>query len=333
MPASNDDLPTATIAALTARSRLIQKLHVFFQQRDFVHVETPLLSRDTVIDQHLHPIEVSADQVFGSASLGADSFWLQTSPEFSMKRLLAAGATSIYQIGKAFRREERGARHNPEFTMLEWYRVGDDMQAGMNLLAELVESILDRPATVRMTYAEAFDQFVGVDVATVAIDDLFEACKRHQVDSFACQGSTCRDDWFNLLLTEVIEPALATTPAPKMICDWPASQSALAILRPGESPEESVAERFEIYVDGVELANGYHELLDADELMRRNNANNLARVADGAKPLPADSRLLDSMKRGLPACAGVALGVDRLVMLAVGATSIDEVIAFPIERA
>ena len=284
-----------------------------------------------MVDRYLHPVKVEADAVLSESDSDTSEtapFWLQTSPEFGMKRLLAAGMPAIYQIGKAFRREERGSRHNPEFTMLEWYRVGDDMRAGMNLLAELVETILDRPQTVRMTYAQAFEQYAGVNALADEPVTLCDACRSHGVDTTAFEESQHRDDWLNLLLAEVIEPAMAKTPEPKMIYDWPASQSALAIVR----AYEGVAERFEIYVDGVELANGYHELLDPAELARRNKINNEGRIADGEEPLPEESRLLQAMHHGLPACAGVALGVDRLVMLALNAKSIDEVMAFPIEK-
>lgn len=329
---ATDFLPTASIENLRARSEIIDRVHGFFRQRQFIHVETPLLSTDTVVDRYLHPIKVESDAVLGKTSLAnsqAAPFWLQTSPEFGMKRLLAGGATSIYQICKAFRREERGSIHNPEFTMLEWYRVGDDMQAGMDLLATLVETILDRPKTIRLTYAAAFEQFVGVDALSDSVEKLRDVCRSHGIDATAFDGSSNRDDWLNLLLTEVVEPALAKTPEPKMIYDWPASQSALAIVR----PEEGVAERFEIYVDGIELANGYHELLDPAELSRRNKINNEGRANDGEERLPEHSRLHQAMQHGLPACAGVALGVDRLVMLALKADSINEVIAFPIDSA
>ncbi len=324
-----DFLSTASIENLKARSDILDRVHQFFRRRQFIHVETPLLSRDTVVDRHLHPIEVDSNAVMGRADGAAMPFWLQTSPEFSMKRLLAGGATAIYQICKAFRREERGSIHNPEFTMLEWYQVGDDMQAGMNLLAELVETILDRPPTVRLTYADAFDQYVRIDAISASIEELRQACDSFSVDSTGFSDSVNRDDWLNLLLTSVVEPALAKTPEPKMIYDWPASQSALAIVR----SDEGVAERFEIYVDGVELANGYHELLDPAELSCRSKVNNEGRASDGEKRLPETSRLLQAMQHGLPACAGVALGVDRLVMLALKAESISDVIAFPIERA
>ena len=330
---ATDFLPTAPLKNLRDRSEIIDRIHQFFRQRHFTHVETPLLSRDTVVDRYLHPIKVESAAAMGEVSSfrsGNDSpFWLQTSPEFGMKRLLAAGMSASYQIGKAFRREEQGSRHNPEFTMLEWYRVGDDMQAGMDLLAMLVETILDRPQTVRMTYAAAFAQYVGIDALADEVGKLRDACRNHGVDTTAFEDSPHRDDWLNLLLTEVVEPAMAKTREPKMIYDWPASQSALAIVR----PNEGVAERFEIYVDGVELANGYHELLDPDELTRRNKINNEGRASDGEETLPEESRLLRAMQHGLPACAGVALGVDRLVMLALNANSINDVIAFPIERA
>ena len=222
--------------------------------------------------------------------------------------------------------------------MLEWYRVGDDLQKGMELLAELVELVLQRPKTSLLSYREAFLQFASLDPFEASIQQMKNVLKDNEVsfvdssmsgESDSLSNDTGRDSWLNLILSEVIQQHLGTD-QPVIIYDWPASQSALAIVRPGDCP---VAERFEIYVDGVELANGYHELLDPDELSRRSSINNQGRLKDGSRLLPEDSRLLGAMRSGLPQCAGVALGVDRLVMLATGAETIDEVVAFPIDRA
>jgi len=247
-----------------------------------------------------------------------------------MKRLIVAGAEAVYQIGKCFRQGEKGSKHNPEFTMLEWYRTGDDMRAGMELLAELVETILELPKTVMLSYRETFLEFAKLDPFEASVSQMKAALDQHGVSlDQTVQEDLDHDGWLNLILSEVVEQHLGIE-RPVIVYDWPASQSALAIVRAEDAP---VAERFEIYVDGVELANGYHELLDPDELSSRNSINNQGRIKDGNRSLPENSRLLEAMRHGMPQCAGVALGVDRLVMLATGANTIDEVIAFPIDRA
>jgi lysyl-tRNA synthetase class 2 len=326
---NKDFLPFANVELLRQRAEVLRRIRKFFDDRNFFEVETPLLSHDIVVDRHLHPIGISKKQVTGAESDIDQKLWLQTSPEFGMKRILAGGAQSIYQIGKAFRQSETGEMHNPEFTMLEWYRVGDDMEHGMDLLAELVETILEKPRTERMTYRDAFTRFSNVDPFECSVSELQSAAEQAGVWVLLPLDQASRDGWLNLILSRVIEPQLGRG-SPSIIYDWPASQSALAIVREDQTP---VAERFEIYVEGVELANGYHELLDAEELSSRNSINNQQRVKDGSPLLPEESRLLEAMRHGLPGCAGVALGVDRLVMLALGANSIREVLAFPIDRA
>lgn len=326
----NDDfLPKANLETLRQRSEVLRRVRRFFEERHFVEVETPLLSHDIVVDRYLHPIGICKHQVTGASCDADQKLWLQTSPEFGMKRILTAGAQSIYQIGKAFRQSETGKMHNPEFTMLEWYRVDDDMEHGMDLLAELVEQILEKPRTERISYREAFTRFAMIDPFTCSVQEMQKAAEDAGVWVLLPLDQSSRDDWLNLILSRVVEPRLGCDAA-TIVYDWPASQSALAIVRDGQPP---VAERFEIYVDGVELANGYHELLDADEFSQRNSVNNQQRVKDGSPLLPEESRLLKAMKHGLPGCAGVAMGMDRLVMLAVGADSIEEVLAFPIDRA
>ena len=325
----NDYLPTATIETLRARADVVRKVRRFFDERHFFEVETPLLSHDIVVDRYLHPVGVSKKKVTAVGSDADQQLWLQTSPEFGMKRLVAAGALAIYQIGKCFRQSETGAMHNPEFTMLEWYRVGDDMQLGMDLLSEFVECILETPKSRRLTYRVAFLEHANVDPFECSVGDLKVAAEKFDITVEMATEEHCRDDWLNLILSQIIEPVLSVE-QPTIIYDWPASQSALSIVRAGEY---SVAERFEMYVNGIELANGYNELLDAEELSRRNSLNNQQRVKDGSHLLPEDSRLLDAMRCGMPSCAGVALGMDRLVMLSVGANSIRDVLAFPIDRA
>ncbi len=326
-------LPTASLENLQQRADTLKRIRAFFDQRRFLEVETPLLSHDIVVDRYIQPISVSARDVIGMATASSDEdprLWLQTSPEFGMKRLLAAGATAIYQISKAFRAEERGRLHNPEFTMLEWYRVGDDLQAGMDLLSDFVTEILRRKPVARLTYQQAFQKAISIDPHSISTEELRELCRLHGIETSTFQSEKLnRDFWLNLILTHLVEKTLGFD-EPTIVYDWPATQSALAIVRQAEIP---VAERFELYVDGVEIANGYHELLDPDELSHRNCINNQKRMKDGNRVLPEESRLVEAMHHGLPPCAGVALGIDRLIMLTIGATSIDEVITFPIEKA
>ena len=302
----------------------------FFEDREFLHVETPLLSRDTVVDRYIDPVTVGGSRVCQGD--GSDkAFFLQTSPEFAMKRLLASGATSIYQICKAFRKGEAGRRHNPEFTMLEWYRVGDDMNAGIELLREFASHMFQTDQVKTISYSDAFVKFAGVHPLLATIEEFQSVCESNRVDVQSFSGEQDRDEWLNLIMSEIVEPKLGM-PNPVVVFHFPASQSALAKVGTTADGRE-VAERFELYVNGVELANGYHELLDAGELENRNAKVNSQRSANGRDPLPLQSELLEAMRHGLPACSGVALGIDRLMMVLLEKDSIDEVIAFPVDRA
>jgi lysyl-tRNA synthetase class 2 len=324
----DDNAPTAHWPTLQARARLLQRTRAFFDERAFVEVETPLLSADSVVDRHLDPLPVTLFSEPTESSIGR-TLWLQTSPEFAMKRLLAAGADRIYQITHGFRAGESGRLHNPEFTILEWYRIGDDLDRAMDLLGEFSQCLLGCEFHERLSYQDAFQRFVGVDPHCAGSDQLEEVARSRGIE-VSRKGSPDRDDWLHLLLTDCVEPQLGQQ-HPVIVYDYPASQAALAQIRDTDPP---VAERFELYYHGVELANGYHELLDGPELLRRNRAANQARSADGKYTLPEDSRLLSAMmQQQLPPCAGVAVGFDRLVMVALGASHIDEVIPFPIDRA
>jgi elongation factor P--(R)-beta-lysine ligase len=320
--------PTADWPILKLRAELLRRTREFFHARGFLEVETPILSHDTVVDRHLDPLETTLTGIGPSERL-----FLQTSPEFAMKRLLASGGPSIYQITRAFRQGERGPRHNPEFTIVEWYELGADYDAGMRLLGELCETLLGRGQAERLTYGDAFRNKIGIDPHTATPPSLAEAAGRlcpNAAAAFAASSTPVdRDAWLDLLLTELIEPTLGT-PRPTILCDYPPSQAALAQVRTSSPP---VAERYELYVDGLELANGYHELLDPEALAARNVESNRLRATDGKPTLPAESRLLAAMRHGLPPCAGCALGFDRVVMLAAGKRTIEEVIPFPIERA
>jgi lysyl-tRNA synthetase class 2 len=254
--------------------------------------------------------------------------WLQTSPEFAMKRLLAAGGQALYQVTRAFRGGETGPLHNPEFTIVEWYRRGDTMAAGIQTLSELCAELLNLSPAEAISYRQAFETHASVDPHHATTDDLRAAARRLGIavaDSF---DGADRDNWLNLLLAEIVQPRLGLE-RPAILYDYPASQAALAQVR----GDPAVAERFELFVRGVELANGYHELLDADVLRQRTNLTNRQRAAEGRPALPESSRLLAAMEHGLPDCTGVALGFDRVVMLAAGAASVADVMAFPIDRA
>jgi len=323
-----DFRPTAPLDVLGQRAGLLRKLREFFHSRGFLEVETPLLSADVVVDRHIDPLPLT---LYEDPRQPAESrtLYLQTSPEFAMKRILAAGAEAIFQVTHAFRGGERGELHNPEFTIAEWYRVGDDMSAGIDLLSELAAALLDRGPADRVSYRDTFHKHAGIDPLTADAVSFANLAAAKQIAVPESFDDSDLDAWMDLLMTELVQPQLGWE-RPLVIYDYPASQSALAVVREEDPP---VAERFELFVDGVELANGYHELLDAGELLTRNRRNNVARIADGKQPLPEESRLLAAMRRGLPPCSGTALGFDRLVMVALGAKSIDEVIPFPVERA
>jgi elongation factor P--(R)-beta-lysine ligase len=324
----SDYLPTADWAHLRRRAELLRRVRQFFDARDFLEVETPLLSHDTIVDQHVDPQPVHLIRDARDPDSG-ELMWLQTSPEFGMKRLLAAGAEAIYQITRAFRAGERGPWHNPEFTIVEWYRVGDDLVEGMRLLDEMAQSILERGPAERIRYADAFQRVLGIDPHRSSTDQLAAIARRHGLTTGEAWPTRDRNAWLDWLLVTCVEPTLGLH-RPTIVFDYPADQAALAVVRPGAIP---LAERFELYVDGIELANGYHELTDADVLCQRVRQANQARVADGKYPLPEPSRLETAMRHGLPPATGVAMGFDRLVMVATGATQLSQVMAFPIERA
>lgn len=318
-----DWLPTASLEVLRLRAQMLAQIREFFTLRGYWEVETPLLSADVTVDVHLDPFElhIPAGTVPG---LPHDRMFLQTSPEFAMKRLLAAGSGSIFQITKAFRQGECGPLHNPEFTIIEWYRVGADYHELMTEVGDLVRSFLDVELPDRLTYRQAFKRSCGLDPFEVTDEELHRLCSEHGYTALAA-----RDHYLNFLLSELVEPKLGFD-RPVFVYDYPASQAALSRIDLGPP---AVGQRFELYINGIEICNGYHELTDAEELRRRAIEQNTLRQAEGKSRLPADSRLLDAMDAGLPDCAGVALGFDRLVMLRTRATSIEEVLPFPIPRA
>jgi elongation factor P--(R)-beta-lysine ligase len=385
----DDFCPTACWHNLRLRADMLHRLREFFNARGFLEVETPILSADTVVDRHLDPFCADVLEC-GDESPHSKRMWLQTSPEFAMKRMLAAGAGRIYQVARVFRQEEVGPLHNPEFTLVEWYQPGEGWDEGMQLTGDLCEALLrvgwvewsglhhesppasggarcarptlqsantgrkaargtqadgtrsvpatsgdgtrrvpDTLAAERISYAEAFERYVGVNPHTADGRTLAGVTGKLGIEAPDSLTTEDCDGWLDLLMVERVQPHLGVE-RPTLLYDYPASQAALARVRPGNPP---VAERFELFVAGIELANGYHELLDPAELRARNARVNVQRRADGKAALPEESRLLAAMEAGLPSAVGVALGLDRLVMLAAGVESIREAIAFPFDRA
>jgi len=316
-------MPTASIEYLRLRAQLIAKIRNFFWQRDFLEVETPLLSHATVTDLHLSSLEVRS-------RLFTHPLYLQTSPEFAMKRLLAAGSGPIFQLCKSFRDEEKGRYHNTEFTMLEWYRPHFTHHDLMGEMEAFLSFILNCSRPIRLSYQAAFERYLSINPHTVSIDRLVDVLKQRQLSTIAGIDYQDRTTVLQLLMTHEIEMHLPKD-KPVFIYDYPADQAALAKLR--DDNGVIVAERFEVYFKGLELANGFHELTDAKEQQVRFEKDLHVRKECGLPLVSMDTRLLDALEEGMPSCAGVAVGVDRLAMIMTGASSIEEVISFPIDRA
>ncbi|WMJ69701.1 EF-P lysine aminoacylase EpmA [Stenotrophomonas sp. 24(2023)] len=310
---------------LRQRAALNALVRGFFAARDVLEVETPILSVAGNTEPNIDSFHADFS---GHVDAGARRRWLRTSPEYPLKRLLAAGVGDCYELGRVFRNGEAGGRHNPEFTMLEWYRVGWDHHRLVEETAALVNAALalvGRSAQLQvMSYRDLFLQHVGVDPFTAGLDALRAPLQDIGIND---QGLV-RDDWLDLLMTHRIQPhfddAIMT-----VVHDWPASQAALARIRPGEPP---LAERFELYLGTVELANGYHELNDADE-QRARFERDLQRRGERGDVLPAlDEALLQALP-SMPACAGVAVGIDRLLMAMARTPRIADVLAFDFAHA
>jgi len=321
--ADSDWRPTASLAALQRRARMLAQVRDFFASRGVLEVETPVLSAGAVSDPQ---IESLATRIAGMTA----SSYLSTSPEYAMKRLLAAGSGDIYQVCKVFRDAERGRWHNPEFTMIEWYRLGFDDAALMTEVEGLAALLLApdralRPAE-RLTYAEALRRHAGVDIHLDDESAFERAASDHGI---VCRADLDRDAKLDLLMGLLVGPKLGLE-RPCFICDYPASQASLARLKPGQP---AVAARFEFYIDGIELANGFHELANGAEQRARFDGDLAVRGARGQVRPPLDERLLAALRSGIPDCAGVALGFDRLVAVALGATRLSEAMSFSIDNA
>lgn len=313
--------PSATVPALRLRGRLNATMRAFFAARDVLEVETPVLSRAGNTDPNIASFSLQ----FGGRVDGASrTRWLRTSPEFALKRLLAAGIGDCYELGRVFRDGEAGGRHNPEFTMLEWYRVGWDHHRLIDETNELVNhalALVGRHAAVeRVSYRDLYRESIGIDPFSATDASLRAALGEIQIDGDGLE----RDDWLDLLMTHRVQPGFSTDTL-RAVHGYPPSQCALAQVSAGP---ESVAERFELYLGPLEIANGYHELRDPAE-QRRRFEDNLATRARRLQDIPViDEALIDALDAGLPDCAGVALGVDRLLMAMAGTTRIADVLAF-----
>lgn len=317
----SDWQPTASLHNLRFRAAVNAKIRHFFADKNVLEVETPMLSQAAVSDPYLVPMQTEVS----APGKPQKTYFLHTSPEYPMKRLLAAGSGSIYQLGKVFRNDECGRRHNPEFTLLEWYRVGFDEQQLMDEVEALITfvdaEISEQGAFSRLTYRSAFQQFLSFDPHKVTLEWLQEQVKTQVSPELELADI---DSCLDILMSHVIEPQLQH---PTFIYDYPASMSALAAVHK-DGQGTFVARRFELYMAGIELANGYFELTHADEQQRRFANDQQKRQAFTGDVLPTDQYLLAALEQGMPSCAGVALGVDRLLMLLLNVNDISQVISF-----
>lgn len=319
--AGNHWQPATDHPMLEDRAAMYRAIRAFFEERRVLEVETPLLASAIGTDPALDPVRASL-----SSGGSVRDYFLQTSPEFPMKRLLASGSGPIWQLCKAFRNGEAGRRHNPEFTMLEWYRPGFGLPELMTELDALLAVLLDFAPAQRITYSELFRRYLDIDPLTASLDEL-KACASNAFET--AFDSDNPDHWCDLLFSHCIEPELKE---PVFIHDYPPSQAALATLVE-DAQGRNVAQRFELVAGGMELANGYFELTDAKTQRQRFEADLARREAEGLPRYAIDENLLAALAHGMPACAGVAVGVDRLLMLQQGVSDIRDVLAFPIDRA
>lgn len=321
--------PTASLEMLKTKARLLSNLRIFFAEKDILEVQTPILS----LAGNTEPtIESFVTQEHENSAHNIQPSFLNTSPEFAMKRLLAAGYGSMYQITPAFRQDEQGKRHNPEFTLLEWYRIDFDHHALMGEVNALVrfvaEDVLKLERSEFFSYQDAMIKFAEVDPFNATIEELKQVTIKAGIDAVG-MDDVSKDTWFDLIMSQIVEKKLPLN-RPVFIYDYPASQAALAKIRKGKP---DVAERFELYINGMELANGFHELSDAEEQAQRFKQQQQQRKKSGQQGIPADYHLIEALKHGLPECAGVAIGLERLFMVLSGAEHINEVLTFPFNRA
>jgi elongation factor P--(R)-beta-lysine ligase len=309
--------PTAPLSVLKKRADVFYQLREFFREKNVWEVDTPLLGHAGVSDPHIRNF------VTNSHTSATPVRYLQTSPEYAMKRLLAAGCGSIYQMGKVFRDEACGAQHQCEFSLLEWYRVGWSEAELIEEVKSVVSIVLGEQSWTTITYRDLFDEVLHINPHKISIEEL-QKLAEHYID---IHGELVdKDQWLDLLFTHMIEPHLQKMGF-VVITEYPASQAALSkIVKNAEG--DFIGKRFEVYVNGLELANGYEELQDAQEQRARFSNDQLKRKNLHLPEATIDENLLAAMAAGLPDCSGVALGVDRLIMLSVGALHIAQVLPF-----
>jgi len=315
------------------RAKLLQQVRQFFAERNVIEVETPALSQGTVTDVHLDALTCRYNFLKDNSKDHSADFYLQTSPEFHMKRLLASGYGCIFQIAKAYRHEEAGRNHNPEFTLLEWYRIGFDHFDLMEEVADLLKIVLACAEPIKITYQALFLQKVKLDPLTATRTELLALIKQHQMLSdwlvSDSESDADNDILLQFIFSEIIEPSIGLD-APYFVYSFPKSQASLAQL---SSKDARVADRFECYYQGIELVNGFNELIDSKVQIQRFQEDNETRTVKGLSTKPIDEHFIRALSHGLPQCSGVALGIDRLVMLALKIEHIAEAISFPIDRA
>lgn len=316
--------PSASVTNLLKRAAIMAEIRRFFADRGVLEVETPAMSQATVTDIHLFPFQTRF--VGPGAAQGLD-LYLMTSPEYHMKRLLAAGSGPIFQLCRCFRNEEAGRHHNPEFTMLEWYRPHYDMYRLMNEVDDLLQQVLECAPAETLSYQQAFIRHLEMDPLSADKAQMREVAEKLGVGDLANREED-RDTLLQLLFVTGVEPQIGKE-KPAFVYHFPASQAALAEI---STEDHRVAERFEVYFKGIELANGFRELTDSREQRQRFEQDNRKRATLGLPQQPIDNNLLDALAHGMPECSGVALGVDRIVMLALKASQLSEVIAFSVDR-
>ena len=320
--------PTASINNLLKRAKIISQVRQFFADRCILEVETPTLSQYAVTDVHLSSFHTLFLKPGETDEHQGQKMSLITSPEYHMKRLLAAGSGPIYQICKCFRNHEEVSRyHNPEFTMLEWYRIQFDMMQMINEVDDLLQNILDCEPVERISYQKAFQRHLNIDPLEADHATLVEAIKQLNIELNTDDYD--RDTLLQCLFSFGVEPHIGQE-RPIAVYNFPASQAALAAI---SSEDHRVASRFEFYYKGIELANGFKELTNPQEQKMRFEQNNIDRANQNLPPQNIDIELIAAMESGLPDCAGVAVGLDRLIMLALDAMNLDDVISFTFDRA
>lgn len=311
------------------RADILAQVRAFFLTKNVVEVETPVLMSSTVTDVHLDAFATQFQFLPDSHSDRSSVLYAQTSPEFAIKRLLASGYGCCYQICKAFRHEQHGRFHNPEFTMLEWYRLGFDHLKLMEEVTELLQLTLGCSHVERITYQDLFIRELDIDPLVTNKKQLLTIITNHNKLSDWLEIEECIDTLLQFVMAELIEPKIGQD-VPCFVYNFPASQASLAKISIDDS---RVAERFECYFKGIELANGFNELTDAKQQEERFIQDNIKRLQLGKTKHAIDQNFISALKTGLPDCAGVALGIDRLVMLALSADNINQVLTFPITSA